>query len=142
MTVVFYHRKRVFAMIGIQIDRLRLENFKCHKNLELVFNGQNVSIYGNNATGKTSVYDALTWLLFGKDSSVNGEKILEIKPRESAGAVVNHNAITSVEAVLLVAGDTVTLKRTLREVWSTKRGSSTETFDGHTSEYYVDSVTC
>lgn len=142
MTVVFYHRKRVFAMIGIQIDRLRLENFKCHKNLELVFNGQNVSIYGNNATGKTSVYDALTWLLFGKDSSGNGEKILEIKPLDSAGAVVNHNAITSVEAVLLVAGDTVTLKRTLREVWSTKRGSSTETFDGHTSEYYVDSVPC
>ena len=61
-------------MTRIQIEQLRLENFKCHRNLELDFGGQNVAIYGDNAAGKTSVYDALTWLLFGKDSAGNGEK--------------------------------------------------------------------
>ena len=129
-------------MTRVQIDRLRLENFKCHRVLELVFGGQNVSIYGDNATGKTSIYDALTWLLFGKDSAGNGEKNFDVKPLDSAGAVADHNAITSVEAALLVAGVPVTLKRTYREVWSTKRGGSVESFDGHTSEYYVDGVPC
>ena len=129
-------------MTRIQIDRLRLENFKCHRNLELDFGGQNVAIYGDNAAGKTSVYDALTWLLFGKDSAGNGEKNIEVKPLDAAGAVADHNAITAVEAALLVAGDPVTLRRTYREVWSTKRGSSVETFDGHTSEYYIDGVPC
>ena len=129
-------------MTRIQIDRLRLENFKCHRNLALDFSGQNVAIYGDNAAGKTSVYDALTWLLFGKDSAGNGEKNIEVKPLDAAGAVADHNAITAVEAALLVAGEPVTLRRTYREVWSTKRGSSVETFDGHTSEYYIDGVPC
>ena len=129
-------------MTRVEIDRLRLENFKCHRYLELLFGGQNVSIYGDNAAGKTSVYDALTWLLFGKDSAGNGEKNFDVKPLDPAGAVADHNAITSVEAVLLVAGEPVALKRTYREAWSTKRGGSVESFDGHTSEYYVNGVPC
>ena len=129
-------------MTRIQIDKLRLENFKCHRKLELDFGGQNVAIYGDNAVGKTSVYDALTWLLFGKDSAGNGEKNIDVKPLSATGAVADHNAITVVEAALLVAGEPVTLKRTYREVWSTKRGGSVETFDGHTSEYNIDGVPC
>lgn len=129
-------------MKKITIDRLTMENFKCHRNLELVFSGQNMAIYGDNGTGKTSVYDALTWLLFGKDSTGNGEKSIDVKPLDSAGAVADRNAITAVEAALQVDGEPVTLRRTLREIWSTKRGSSTETFDGNTSEYYIDGVPC
>lgn len=126
----------------IKIDLLKLDNFKCHRSLELHFSGQNVSIYGDNATGKTSVYDALTWLLFGKDSGGNGDKNFEVKPLDAAGAVADHNAITAVEAVLQIGGSSVTLKRTFREQWSTKRGSATETFDGNVSEYFVDGVPC
>ena len=129
-------------MVEMKINRLSIENFKCHRNLKLNLSGQNVVIYGDNATGKTSVYDALTWLLFGKDSTGNGEKNIEVKPLDPAGAVVDHDAITSVEAALMVAGEPLTLKRTYREIWSTKRGSSVETFDGHTSEYYINGVPC
>ena len=126
----------------IKIKRLALENFKCHRNLVLDFNGGNASIYGDNATGKTSVYDALTWLLFGKDSHGNGEKNIEIKLLGEDGEVRDHNAITAVEAVLLVNGEEVTLRRTYQEVWSTKRGRGEATYDGNTSEYYVDGVPC
>ncbi len=129
-------------MTNIRIKSLKLENFKCHRYLKLDLDGRNVSIYGDNATGKTSVYDALTWLLFGKDSSGNGEKNIDIKPLNASGSVADHGAITSVEAVLSVAGEVITLKRTYREVWSTKRGSSAETYDGNTSEYFVDGVPC
>lgn len=129
-------------MTTIRIKKLCLENFKCHKNLTLDFMGGNASIYGDNATGKTSIYDALTWLLFGKDSQGNGEKNIEIKPLNILGEVKDHNAITCVEAVLLVNGEEVSLKRTYQEVWTTKRGSSEATYDGNTSEYYVDGVPC
>lgn len=127
-------------MKDIKIKLLALENFKCHRNLVLNFNGENASIYGDNATGKTSVYDALTWLLFGKDSHGNGEKNIEIKPLGEDGEVRDHNAITAVEAVLLVNGEEVTLRRTYQEVWSTKRGRGEATYDGNTSEYYIDGV--
>ena len=129
-------------MTDIRIKRLALENFKCHRNLVLDLNGGDASIYGDNATGKTSVYDALTWLLFGKDSHGNGEKNIEIKPLGKDGEVRDHNAITAVEAVLLVNGEEVTLRRTYQEVWSTKRGRGEATYDGNTSEYYVDGVPC
>ena len=129
-------------MTEIKIKRLILENFKCHKSLKLDFDGGNASIYGDNASGKTSIYDALTWLLFGKDSHGNGEKNIEIKPLDANGEVKDHDALTAVEAVLDVNGEEVVLRRTYREVWSTKRGSSQATYDGNTSEYYVNGVPC
>ena len=129
-------------MTEIKIKRLVLENFKCHKILKLDFMGGNASIYGDNASGKTSIYDALTWLLFGKDSQGNGEKNIEIKPLDANGEVKDHDALTSVEAILDVNGEEVTLRRTYKEVWSTKRGSATATYDGNTSEYYVNGVPC
>ena len=129
-------------MTEIKIKRLSLENFKCHRALTLTFNGGNASIYGDNATGKTSIYDALTWLLFGKDSSGNGEKNIEIKPLDQYGEVKDHDALTAVEAVLDVNGEELQLRRTYKEVWTTKRGSSEATYDGNTSEYYVSGVPC
>lgn len=129
-------------MRSIHIIRLTLDHFKSHRHLNLQLNGRNATIYGNNGTGKTSVYDALTWLLFGKDSAGNGEKNIEVKPLDSTGSVIDHNAITSVEAELSVDGEITTFKRTYREVWSTKRGAAVETYDGNTSEYFVDGVPC
>lgn len=129
-------------MTEIKIKRLALENFKSHRNLILTFDGSNASIYGDNATGKTSIYDALTWLLFGKDSHGNGEKNIEVKPLNAAGEVADHQAVTEVEAVLLANGEEISLRRTLREVWTTKRGSLEPTYDGNTSDYAVNGVPC
>jgi DNA repair exonuclease SbcCD ATPase subunit len=127
-------------MKDIKIKKLALENFKCHKSLTLELNGRNASVYGDNAAGKTSIYDALTWLLFGKDSKGNGEKNIEIKPLDANGEIRDHLAETAVEAVLLVDGEEITLRRTLKEIWTTKRGHSEQTYDGNTSEYFIDGV--
>ena len=51
-------------MREIKILTLSLRNFKGCETLTLDFGGQSASIYGDNATGKTTIYDALTWLLF------------------------------------------------------------------------------
>ena len=128
--------------MNIKLLKLHLENFKCHKSLTLDFGGRDTSIYGDNATGKTSIYDAFCWLLFGKDSAGNGEKNIDIKPLNENGDVADHEAMTEVEAVLLADGEERSLKRTYREIWSTKRGASEASYDGNTSDYYVDGVPC
>lgn len=129
-------------MKEIKINRLTLENFKCHRMLNLVLDGQPVSIYGDNATGKTSIYDALTWLLFGKDSMGNGEKNIDIKPLDPNGEVKDHQAITSVEAEFLVDGQIQTFQRTYREIWATRRGTGVPVYEGNTSDYFVNGVPC
>ena len=127
-------------MKDIKLISLEIENFKCFRHLKLDFDGRNVSIYGDNAAGKTSVFDAMMWAIFGKDSQGNGDKNLEVKPLDASGNVIDHDALTAVDVVMDVNGEELTLRRTYREVWSTKRGSAEATFDGHTSEYFINGV--
>ena len=101
-------------MKEIKLICLELSNFKCHKHLRLDFNGRNATIAGENATGKTSVYDSLMWALFDKDSAGNGGKAIEIKPLGSDGNVLDHNALTSVDVVFSVNGEELALRRTYR----------------------------
>lgn len=129
-------------MTDIKLMSLRLEYFKCHNHLQIDFNGRNASILGDNATGKTSIFDALVWVLFDKSSTGEGSKNFEIKPLNSAGEVRDHDAMTEVEAVLLVDGVEVSLRRTYKELWVTKRGCLDPVYDGNTSEYFVDGVPC
>ena len=96
-------------MREIKILTLSLRNFKGCEALTLEFDGQSASIYGDNATGKTTIYDALTWLLFGKDSRGRGD--FEIKPLGPDNKVKDHAAVTSVEAALLTDGIETRLKR-------------------------------
>ncbi len=52
----------------IKLTELYLKNFKSVKEKAYSF-GDSTKIAGANGTGKTTVYDAFCWLLFGKDSS-------------------------------------------------------------------------
>lgn len=127
-------------MKTIQINTLTLENFKCHSQLRLEPMGKSFAIYGDNATGKTSVYDAFVWLLFGKDSLGAGEKNLDLKPLDEWGLVRDRNAITAVEAELLVDGEPLTLRRTFRENWTKRRGTREAAFEGNVSDYFVNGL--
>ena len=125
-------------MNTLKILRLELRNFKGQRNLNLDFGGRSCTIYGDNATGKTTVYDAFSWLLFGVDSL--GQSAFDIKPLDSSGRVLDHGAVTSVEADLMVGTEHHTLKRTYYEKWSKKRGSVNETYDGNICDYFLDDV--
>lgn len=122
----------------ITLQRLTIDNFKGCRHFEFLPAGADCTIAGENATGKTTVYDSLVWLLFGKDSK--GRKDFDIKPLDADGNVADHSAITSVEAVLDNDGEALKLRRTYYEKWTTKRGRSDAEFDGHGSDYYVDDV--
>ena len=120
------------------MNTLSLSNFKGCKQLTLNFHGRNADIYGDNATGKSTIYDAFSWLLFGKDAK--GRSDYQITPLGPDGQVLDHDAVTMVEAELLADGSPVCLRKSYMERWSTKRGSSEASFDGHTSEYSIDGV--
>lgn len=127
-------------MNSIILERLRARNFKGFRDFGFSTNGGNVDIYGDNGTGKTTIFDAFTWLLFGKDSANRSEQKFEIKELDSAGKVLRHKLEHEVEADLLINGRRRTFRRVYSEKWTKKRGSVTDSFEGHTTDYYVDGV--
>jgi len=52
----------------MKIERIYLENFKIHKNLEIVFDQKENLIIGENGTGKSTIFHAIIFSLFGKDA--------------------------------------------------------------------------
>lgn len=124
-------------MPEIRLQRLTLSNFKGIKALTLDLAGKSASIYGANATGKTTIYDAFLWLLFDKDSQ--NKSAFNIKTLDADGNAL-HGLDHEVEAVLSVDGQELTLKKSYKEKWTKRRGSATAEFTGHTTDYYIDGV--
>ena len=121
----------------IKISNLKLKNFKGIKNLEINFEGKNANIYGKNATGKTTVFDAFKWLFFDKDS--NDRKDFNIKTLDENNKTI-HFLEHEVEAILLIDGVDMTFKKMLKEKWVTKRGETQQEFSGHETSYWIDEV--
>lgn len=121
----------------MKILKLSLENFQGIRSLTLDLDGNNAAIYGDNATGKTTVYNAVTWILFDKPS--NGSKGFNPKTRGADGEL--HNLDHSAEMIVVVDnGERLTLKKTFKEVYKRKRGSLEEEFSGHTVDYFINGV--
>lgn len=122
----------------MKLISLKLTNFKGIRNFSLDANGQDVSIFGDNATGKTTLFDAFTWLLFGKDSQNRAD--FEIKTLGPDGEP-EHGLEHAVEATLQLSnGKRLTLKKVFAEKWTKKRGSAVAEFTGHTTSHYIDGV--
>ena len=122
---------------SIKLERIKLTNFKGIRNGEYVFNGKNAVVYGENGTGKTSLMDAMLWVLFNKDSL--GRTDFGIKTLDADGAAIS-NIDHEVECTFAVNGKPLRLRKNYREKWTKKRGSGTETFTGHETDYFVDDV--
>ena len=119
--------------MNIVLKSIDLVHFKCFPKLHLDFHEGVNNIYGENAAGKTSVYDALTWLLFNKDSAGNARP--DIKPNGAPAGTM-----PEVTAILIVDGEEMKLRKVLREKWEKPRGSSVERYAGDTRDYYIDDV--
>lgn len=117
------------------LKELELKNFKGIDHLNIKFK-ENTVILGANATGKTTVFDAFIWLLFGKDST--NKKDFSIKGIEANGEVPNCDHI--VAGVIEVDGQEVLLKKTFKEKWTTKRGSQEKVYSGNTTEYEINGI--
>lgn len=120
----------------IALNRLHLRNFK-GMTFSLDIDGNDTDIYGANATGKTTLADALSWLLFDKDSI--GRSDFEIKNINSDGAT-EHGLEHIVEGTLVVDGSTIALKKSYHEIWTKKRGNAQAVLSGNTTDYFIDGV--
>lgn len=122
----------------IKLLKMRIQNFKGCKDREIAF-GDRTRIKGANATGKTTVFDAFTWLLFGKDSL--GSAKFDIRPLDADGNMINNLEI-SVEATIQIDypddAAEYTLKKTQKQVWRKKRGTDTTEFQGNVNEFEIN----
>jgi len=120
-----------------KIISLKLTNFQGISSQNIDFGGLNTSIYGRNGTGKSTIANAIAWLLY--DKPANGAANYSPKTYGDNGHI--HNLDHTAEMVIELDGGTVlTLKRVYHEVYHKKRGTNNEEFDGHTTDHFVDGV--
>lgn len=119
----------------IKFKKIRIRNFRGLVSFEANLEGRSVRISGANGLGKSSVADAITWVLFGKDS--RRRTAFPIDPVDDEGRII-HNLDVSVELEMLIDGQPTTLRRRRSEKWVQKRGMTTEQLDGHQITCYID----
>lgn len=122
--------------MNILLKTLSLVNFKGVKQLTIDFNFI-TSIHGMNGSGKTTIFDAFTWLLFGKDSS--DRKDFNVKPLDSKGVTKNRTE-NEVSAILEVDGQDISIRHIQKEKWTKKRGEEVAEFTGNEHLYFWNEV--
>lgn len=124
-------------MKEIQIKQIHLLNFKGVRNLLVDFVGNVTTISGDNGTGKTTIFDAFTWVLFGKDSE--DRKAFNVKTLDKDGNAIE-KLPHEVTATFVVDNQIVTIRRCFNEKWQKRRGSAVEEFTGHEEERFINDV--
>ena len=124
-------------MKTITIKNMKMRNFKGFKEFELNANGTDLTIFGETGSGKTTVFDAFWYVLFGKNSQ--NKQDFPWKPLDEDNNSIHHLE-TEVELILTVDGQELKLTRMTKENWTKKRGFETSEFTGHTTTYRVDDL--
>lgn len=122
----------------MKLLKLILRNFK-GRTFTLDANGENIDVFGANAAGKTTLFDAFCWVMHDKDSQ--NKKDFAIKNLDKSGNQV-HNIDHEVTAVIEIDGEENALKKVYREKWTQRRGSLSEEFTGHETSYSINGVPC
>lgn len=118
----------------LKIRSLHMENFKGIKRLDVNFSNK-TSIKGQNAAGKTTIFDAFTWLLFNKNSA--GEEKFNVRPLDKDGNRID-NVEIKVVGVIDVDGKEVELSKVQKQNWVKKRGTDTVTLQGNVNSFEID----
>lgn len=118
----------------LKIRSLHMENFKGIKSLDVNFSNK-TSIKGQNAAGKTTIFDAFTWLLFNKNSA--GEEKFNVRPLDKDGNRID-NVEIKVVAVLDVDGKEIELSKVQKQNWVKKRGTDTVALQGNVNSFEID----
>lgn len=125
-------------MKKVKLVKMHLKNFKGIRDFTLEPNiSGNTYVYGDNGVGKTTLRNAYLWCLTGRDSENRVDH--EIRPLDKEGNVI-HNLESIVDITLSVNGVNKHITRLYKERWSRKTGDVEKTYDGNTTEYYIDSV--
>lgn len=122
------------------LEQMHISNFKGTRELSIDF-GDITHIRGMNGTGKTTIPDAFSWVLWNKDSRGNapGSYDFREKPLDENGDEI-HYLDTTVELFCKLDGQPFNLRRTQRENWVKKRGSADAVYQGNVSTYWINDV--
>lgn len=120
----------------MKIVSVSLQNFKGCKKATYTFNGKNTTITGVNGSGKTTIFDVVTWILWGKDSLDNAK--FEVRPLDENGEPIHNIDIVGSVVFDMEDGHEVELKKTQKENWVKKRGSENPVLQGNVNEYEID----
>ena len=117
----------------MKILSLTLENFRSIKNMTVNFDGRDADVLGANGTGKTTIANAICWLLIDRPMTDEAD----FTPKTEGTHGLNHKASM---IVALPNGQRMTLAKDFYEKWTRKHGSAAEEFTGNVTDYYVDGV--
>lgn len=120
----------------IKIEQLNLTHFKGIGGMTIDFS-EHTQISGDNGTGKTTIFDAFTWLLFGKDSHDSAS--FNIKPLDENNKSTEKVEV-EVSAIIDVDGMTHNISRILREKWVKPQGQPESVFQGNETIYSWNEV--
>lgn len=125
-------------MKEVKLKRIEISNFKGVRSLTVDFKDGATTISGRNGKGKSTIYNAYLWCLFGK-----GQKgtVISVQPKDKDNNII-HKLENSVEVTLQVAGEVIRIKRVQREDWSVPKGKTEEMFKGNVVERYYNDVPC
>lgn len=122
----------------LKIKSLKLNNFKGIRNKEVLFKTLNTSIKGANATGKTTIQDAYTFLLTGKDSK--GATGFEVQTLDESNNKL-HKLDHEVTGIFELNGTTYTISRLVNEKWVKPKGQKEEVLDDKLNYIYsIDGI--
>ena len=127
--------------MDIRIKHISILNFKGIRHFEADFERNFTDFRGDNATGKTSLFDAFSWCLYGKDSYGRSDSNFQIKTLDKDNNVIPRIP-HEVSVTLCVDGADVLLRKCYTEEWKKRRGSAQEQFTGHIVERFWNDVPC
>lgn len=100
----------------MRIDSLRIHNFRGIRHLEIPFGGKSATILGPNGTGKSSIIDAIDFLLRGSVRRLEGEGAGELSLTRHAPFVGTSVADAWVEGAFTLADNSqCDLRRTVAD---------------------------
>lgn len=121
-------------MKRIIFKSLRIQNFKGIRDMHLEF-ADSTRIDGRNGSGKTTIADAISWVLFGKNAS--GDTVFGIKTKADDGQAIPHLE-HSVSLTIEIDGEEIELRRLLQERWQKIHGEEEEILKGNEISYFIN----
>jgi energy-coupling factor transporter ATP-binding protein EcfA2 len=120
----------------MKLKSLALENFKGVYDFTFDVKSDLAKIFGPNASGKTTIVDAFTWLLFDKDSTWATK--FNVRRLDENGNPVNNTVITVKAVIVDNNGEEHTIQKQQKQNWVTKRGTTVAELKGNLNSYEID----
>lgn len=115
----------------VRIKSLSLTNYRGIGSLDLNFDGKSGQIMGKNRAGKTTVIEAIEWLI---SDALLGDRhdLPSIKPLSDTKKKV------CAEAAFDVDGEEMRVRKEYYETWVRHKGDESAVMEGHATDYYIN----